>query len=510
MNAKESCKCNVCSDNLVFSIAEGLLICPRCNAAYDIEGYDSERRNKGDSPQNAEPRPQDWTCPDCGGTVSAAVREFTQACPFCGTAITGPRPRGDELKPDIVIPFAKGREAFFQKFREYCVKNPFIPDDFSKSILPADIRPAYLPFFIYDAEAEGELKLREIGDKYHISHKISGDFSLKLKGLPEALAAMPLRDPSGQDRVWNLCLEPWDLAQARSFSSSWLCGLRDKIGDTPGAEILKAKKTPDYKDIKQRILKLCVRLLTRRSYRNLDSKGLVMTPRSIRYALFPVWLIPVRYHDKTYLSAMNASTGKTALYVPESLFKRLTAALSFAVFNAGFAMIGVSAELFCWKEPRVVPLAILGFVLFVPMLALICLICQASYFFSSKHLFRGNISLFLTSFAALIAGLMMSYGSVVILDAGSELTFPGFVAFLVFSLSFGLIRGGEKFIKNVGDDGLFKMAKRYGVTWEPDRPRMDKNYIDLRNSSAEGVILYEDCAERLPDPLEGFTPETYS
>ena len=507
MNAVESCKCPACSDNLVFSIAEGLLICPHCNASYDVEGYDSARRNKGGSPQNAEP--QGWICPDCGGSVSAAVREFTQACPFCGTAITGPQPGGEDLIPDLVIPFARGREAFFQKFREYCVNHPFIPDNFSRSILPADIRPAYLPFFIYDAEAKGELSLREPGSKQYAGRNLAGYFSLNLKGFPEALAAMPLRDSTGQDRAWNLCLEPWDLAQARAFNTSWCCGVRDKIGDTSGTEILKAKKAPEYKGIKQRILNLCVRLLTRRRYCNLDSQALVITPRSIRSALFPVWLIPVRYHDKTYLSVMNASTGKTALYVPRSTFKSRSAALGFGVFNAGLAMLAHGGILFFWQEPRNGLLAALAFLLYLPMLALIYIVCLKSYFFCSRHLFKGNISLFLTSLAALLAGLVMSYSVTFIFESEEALLFSAVVAFMVFSLSFGLILGGERFIKFIDDNRLFQIAKPFGVTRDPDRPDMDKNYIDLRKSSAEGEIRYQDFAERLPDPLEEITPETY-
>lgn len=519
MNAAESCKCPACSDNLVFSIAEGLLVCPHCNASYDIEGYDSARRNNGGSPQNAAPETKDWVCPDCGGTVSAAVRACTESCPFCGAVITAPRPQGDALNPDLVIPFAKGREAFFQKFREYCVKHPFIPDDFSKSILPADIRGAYLPFFVYDAEVRGELSLHEYSQNqrnHHVGRHLVGDYSLNLKGFPEALASMPLRDPTGKDRPWNLCLEPWDLAEARAFSSSWCAGLRDKLGDTSGTEILKANKAPDYKGVKQRIVNLCVRLLTRWRCHDVDSNALAITPRSIRSALFPVWLIPVRYHDKTYLSVMNASTGKTALYVPQSSFKSYSAALGFGIFNAGLTMLSQGVLMFCWQEPRHALLAALGFLLYVPMLALVYLTCLKTYFFCSSHLFKGNISLFLTSMTALAAGLLMAYSLTVMFGAGKAsmipgfVAFAGFVAFVVFALSFGLILGGEKFIKALDDEGLFQTAKSFGVTRDPDRRDMDKNYIDLHTSSVDGQACYQDFSEPLPDPLEDFTPETYS
>ncbi len=145
MNIYYSCKCPACSDSLVFDIEKGLLCCPGCGASCDIEKYERALRMKKRPPRDTAPAEEDMACPDCGAVLSPGVRAFAMTCPCCGgfvqnqTSGKDGRAEGsmadsvtdsiNGVKPDLVIPFAHGREVFLKAFREYCEKHPSLPDE---------------------------------------------------------------------------------------------------------------------------------------------------------------------------------------------------------------------------------------------------------------------------------------------------------------------------------------------------------------------------------------------
>ncbi|WP_406043563.1 hypothetical protein [Succinimonas sp.] len=359
MNTEESCKCPACSDLLVFDIEKGLLCCPSCGAICDVEKYERALRMKKRPPRDAAQDGEDMACPNCGAVLSSGLRRAcAMICPCCGgffpdktTDKDSSRDAGADdsisdsavnsmdcingIKPDLVIPFAQGREVFMQALRNHSETHPALPQDFLRSISPESIRPAYLPVLVYELLIAGDLSKEKRNNKNKIIGCHAGHFSLNLKGFSEPLNDLPLRDPGGKNKPGSLCLETWDITRARPGRAAWFCGIRDKLGHTAPAEILEARRSPNYEDIKKRIRDLCLWLLMRQKYVRGVSGSLAITPRSLRYVLCPVWLLPVSYHGRTYLSVMNASTGKATISAPRSLLKNVAVSFGFSAFNAG-------------------------------------------------------------------------------------------------------------------------------------------------------------------------------
>lgn len=510
MNIGESCKCPACSDSLVFDFREWRLCCPGCGGAYDIEKYERALRMKRRPPRDAEPDSQDTACPHCGAVLSPGIQAFAMTCPCCGGFYqdeTGSKAdcMADSIAgaaPDLVIPFAHGREVFLKAFREYCDTHPSLPDDLRRSLPPESIRPAYLPVIVYEALAAGDLSA-EVRSKRTILGCRAGHFSLNLKGFPEPLSDLPLKDPCGRDEPGSLCLEPWEISRARPCRAAWFCGLRDKFGHTAPAEILKPQKSPNYEGIKKRIQDLCLRLIAGDKHVSIASRNLTVTPRNVRYVLFPVWLLSISYHGKTYLSVMNASTGKTTVSAPRSLLKNALVAIGFSSFSSGlFALVQI---------PHIVPLAskqhasltmILFIALYLPALALIYTICVKSYQFCRRHLLKSLPAALMTSAAFCSAGLLMiSAFSVLTAPVDRPMTTDWFVwVLLPFLVSLILFSENDDFVSYELD------GKASDSILYPDRTDFDKRYIDLPQSSVTAEFRRRGKTERLPDPLASLNP----
>ena len=511
MNIQESCKCPACSDSLVFDIEDWVLRCPSCGAACAIEKYESDLRKKKQPSRDAEPAKEDMTCPCCGVALSPGIQALTMICPCCGCLFRdAPDKKNnsaadsiDNGAPDLVIPFAHGREVLLKACQDYCDKHPSAPDDLIGDISPESIFPAYLPVLVYDLLAAGDLSAEIRNDKKKIIGCRIGHFSLNLKGFPEPLSDLPLKDPCGRHESGSLCLETWDISRARPGRAVWFCGLRDRFGRAAPAEILEDQKAPDYEGIKKRIRDLCLWLLTQEKDVRGVSGSLAITPRSIRRVLCPVWLFPVSYQGRTYLSVMNASTGKATISLPRDPLKNTAIALGFSSFGTGlFAVIHIPFIMPLLTDKPNYPLIILSIVLYVPALILICYICIKSYEFCRRYLFKSVKSALIASGGYFCAGLPMIYALIALSNQADKGMLPFWLTWLLvpFGTAFFLCSDRDAFV-SYELDGTAKGSVLY-----PDRTDFDKRYIDLRESSVRAEFQSRGKTEELPDPLASLNP----
>ncbi len=411
MNTQEPCKCPSCSGILVFDIREFALRCPGCGAAYDIEKYEQDHPMKQRSSRGT-PNPEDWRCGNCGAVVYPGALALTGTCPCCqGFVRGGSSRRGDGAAPDLVIPFLYGRENLLKAFRESCADDPAMEDGFLQKITPESVRPVYLPCLIYDLKAAADITTGT-GDTKG-KNKLSWHFDLDLDNRPELLHDIPFQDASGKEPRGMSLLDFWKLDRAQPFRRAWFCGIRDKYGTAAPPDVLDPRKTPDFNSIKDRILNMSIRRLAQNPKKppRILSQNIAIASGSIRYVLCPAWLLSVAYRGKTYLSVMNASNGNTAIPVPRSLLKRLVTASGLASFWTGIfalAHIPVTAPDPAARHDFLTsPPVIL--VLYLFLAGLLIALELKSYKFCRRHLFKGTVSVFLTSLAGILAGLLMIY-----------------------------------------------------------------------------------------------------
>ena len=425
MNIKESCKCPACSSSLVFDIVTYSLRCPGCDALYDLEKFGEDRltkhppRNAG---KDAAPDPEVRHCTNCGAGLYPGAQSLTAACPCCKRPVRGASRSADGIMPDLVIPFSYGREDFLKAFRESCGEDPTVKDGFRLDILPESVRPVYLPFLVYDLKGTAEISVI-FKDSDGVRFDRSKNFDLDLTAFPELLHDIPVKDFSKKNPIDDSWYDEWALIDDRPFSSVWFCGLRDKYGTVSPPEILDPGKTPDFRGVKDRILNMCVRSLVKEEKLcGIPNWSISLTPGSIRYVLYPAWLLPVTYRGKTYFSVMNASNrSNITLSVPRSWFKRVVIALAFGAYGTGlFTLASIPVTMPVPPAPApyswiIIPI----YVLYLPLLALMCILGVKSYGFCCRRLFKGMFSVLLTSLALILAGILMIYAFFAVYDGSN-------------------------------------------------------------------------------------------
>ena len=277
-----------------------------------------------------------YTCSSCGGSISVGALSVTGRCPFCGNPIVFmDKYHAQKFAPDYIIPFRIRQETFLARWEREYSKFRFLPDSFRKSLAITTLTPKYVPFWLYDIDAEGSVTCRlekihrEYGDKknfYHTIYDCSARGSMSFTRLPQ--------DGSiGMDDDISHALEPYDLQHAKAFNYAYLSG--------QNAEIFDMNSIFSFRQARLRAEETFVRFLANAddySYYKVTGKQLKIIPRSAQYALFPIWYMELEWKSDLYRIAMNGSTGKFVCDVPTSLEKLLVFLAGVGLFLWGLAL----------------------------------------------------------------------------------------------------------------------------------------------------------------------------
>ena len=243
----------------------------------------------------------------------------TETCPFCGNALILSGKIRRQAEPDFIIPFTLDRGDFMDKFRKSLADLGSVPDEIIREIRPENMQARYIPFWLYDVRAEGKC-----------SFKNPRREDRRWTFLAESSAELEFRDVT-QDATTELDdglsqnLEPYDLDSARPFSYSWLSGL--------DARIYNMDDRQSYQTVRDRVIASLNRKLIPYDSCDIISRDINILPRSVSYALFPVWILDLTAEDQTCIAAMNGATGKIAAALPQCRGKS--------------ALISISAALIC-------------------------------------------------------------------------------------------------------------------------------------------------------------------
>ena len=363
-------QCPACTGPLHFVGASGKLECDYCGSSFEvaeIEALYAEKEEKAAAVTEAERQKEerqhsaanewdtsglddDWgkeldgmklyTCPSCGAELICEETTAATSCPYCGNPTVVPGQFSGALKPDYVIPFKLDKEQALTILKNHYKGKFFMPSEFKKKNTVDKIQGVYVPFWLFDGEAEGTVEFRaervsitkrgkeEIirTDHYRVMH--SG--SLAFEKVPvDASTKMP-------DEYMD-SIEPYDYKELKPFSTAYLPGfLADKYDvnvdeSIPRAEIRCQKSFEEA--LEARITE----------YTNVSPvrKDIVLNKGKVHYALLPVWLLNVNWQDKTYLFAINGQSGKITGAVP--VIKQKAVGLFFAVATALSAIGGILA-----------------------------------------------------------------------------------------------------------------------------------------------------------------------
>ena len=250
-----------------------------------------------------------YSCPSCGAELICDQSTAATACPYCGNPAIVPGQFSGALRPDYILPFRLSKDDAVQALRAHYKGKPFLPRSFTSANHIEQIQGVYVPFWLFDGGAEGAASYRasntnvyETGD-YEITetrhYHVVRAGSLAFEKIPvDASSKMP------DDHMDSI--EPFDYAQLRPFSTTYLPGyLADKYDVT-------------IDDSRDRADTRCRETLAQALRDTVTGYGACVTEREdialrrgkVHYALLPVWMLSTKWHGQDFLFAMNGQTGK--------------------------------------------------------------------------------------------------------------------------------------------------------------------------------------------------------
>ena len=359
-------QCPACTGPLRFVGESGKLECEYCGTSYDpaeIEALYAEREERAAAAQRAaeEARSEhaaslgneeawdtsgfseDWgaegdgmraySCPSCGAELICDETTAATSCPYCGNPTVVPGQFSGQLRPNFILPFKLSKEDAVKALKSHYKGKVFLPKSFTEENHVQEIRGIYVPFWMFDGEAEGDAHYEatrthcyRLGD-YEITETEHYDVyragSVAFEKIPvDASSKLP------DDHMDSI--EPYDYRELKDFSTADLPGfLADKFDVT-------------VEECRQRADQRCVGTLAsalRGTVTGYDTCMLMnnsvnLKRGKVHYAMMPVWMLNTKWKGKDFLFAMNGQTGKLVGDLPVSwgkfwgLFAAIAAPLS--------------------------------------------------------------------------------------------------------------------------------------------------------------------------------------
>ena len=341
-------QCPSCTGPLHFSGASGRLECEYCGASYDvaeIEALYAEKEEKAAAAQQAaeETRQsapsgdggawdtstlsEDWGaegdgmraygCPSCGAELICDETTAATSCPYCGNPTVVPGQFSGQLRPDFIIPFKLSKEDAVRALKGHYKGKFFLPKSFTQENHVQEIKGVYVPFWMFDGEAEGDARYAatrshtyrsgdyEITETEHYDIYRAGSISFE-KIPADASSKMP------DDHMDSI--EPYDYQELKPFSTAYLPGfLADKFDVT----VEQCRQRADQRC--EGTLSATLRdTVTGYHTCTLIHDSVNLKRGKVHYALMPVWMLNTKWKGKDFLFAMNGQTGKLVGDLPVS------------------------------------------------------------------------------------------------------------------------------------------------------------------------------------------------
>ncbi len=349
-------KCPSCTGPLHFVGATGKLECDYCGSSYEVAAIEALYADKdaqaaaaqqpADSAWDTSGMSADWgadgegmkaySCPSCGAELICDASTAATSCPYCGNPTVVPGQFSGALKPEFVIPFKLSKDDAVRALKNHYKGKPFLPRSFTSGNHIQEIKGVYVPFWLFDGEAEGSAHFEttishthrqgdeEITQTQHFDVFRAG--SIAFEKIPvDASSKMP------DDHMDSI--EPYDYTELKPFSTAYLPGfLADRFD-------ISAEQSSQRADQRcENTLNAALEASISGYNTCVRTGGFTHLRRGrVHYALLPVWMLNTKWNGKDYLFAMNGQTGRLVGDLPMSWGKFWA---TFAAIAAPLSIIG--------------------------------------------------------------------------------------------------------------------------------------------------------------------------
>lgn len=339
-------KCPACGGSLAFDSELQKLKCTYCETPYDVEEFEG---TSGGNPHDWQPGETDglrvYSCSNCGGQIVGDETLASSKCPYCDSPVIMVGQFEGDLRPDYVIPFKLDKKKAVEEFKKHLLDKKLLPAAFRDENRIEEIKGVYVPFWLVNAKVLGDLNLSGYDDtKWRAGDYVYTEtkkYEISRRGYIE-FENVPVDGSSRIDDDMMESIEPFDFGEAVPFNTGYLVGYMADRYDVPLDETIGT--------IEERISVSALEKFksTVRKYDVLRSirEDIQIEDSSYSYALYPVWLLNVKWNGDIYLFAMNGQTGKFIGNLPED--KGLARKMFwkwYSIFGIGLGMLSAILSL---------------------------------------------------------------------------------------------------------------------------------------------------------------------
>lgn len=317
-------KCPCCSGPLQFDTDAQKMKCPYCDNEFDAETL----KSNDDILKEEKPDMMDWSsqpgnewmqgelegqkvylCNSCGGQIVCDDTTGATDCPYCGSPVVMVGQFAGDKRPDIIIPFKLDKEAAKNGFKQHLCKKRLLPKAFRTDSYIDDIKGVYVPFWLYDAHADAQAyfhgtKVKSWSDDKYNYTKTS-HYRLYRNGSMD-YERVPVDGSSKMADDLMESLEPFTADGEVAFQTAYLSGyIADKYDVDSNESNARANER-----IKKSTLDRLTSTTTDFTSVTTESSSVQLDNGTVKYALYPVWLLTAKWNGDIYNFAMNGQTGK--------------------------------------------------------------------------------------------------------------------------------------------------------------------------------------------------------
>jgi predicted RNA-binding Zn-ribbon protein involved in translation (DUF1610 family) len=324
-------KCPNCGGAVKFDSSSQSMKCPYCDAEFTIAALEEYQKQlqvpeKDNVKWDGKGTPQVWeqeelgdlstgSCPSCGAELLGDKNTVAMVCPNCGNTQIVLRRLTGLLKPEYIIPFKLDKKIAVEALKNFYKGKKLLPDSFKDENRINSIQGVYLPFWLFDANAQGHVRYKATKVKHwsdssydytKIDHySIVRDGSLQFEKIP--VDGSERMDDSYMDAI-----EPFDYTQLKDFQTAFLSGYLSEKYDVDAEKskeraVKRIKKTVETEFAKSVIGYASVQT---------ESSTIGVENGKVSYSLFPVWILNTKYNKENYLFLMNGQSGRLVGRLP--------------------------------------------------------------------------------------------------------------------------------------------------------------------------------------------------
>lgn len=351
-------QCPSCTGPLQFVGKSGRLECEYCGSSYTPEEIELQYAEKDAAAEEAfaeaEARPEthwdqtelseDWgeadmrayNCPSCGAELICEATTAATFCPYCSNPSIVPGQFAGTVRPEWIIPFRLDEKAAKEALKKHYKGKVFLPKSFAAENRIEQIRGVYVPFWLFDGEADADVQFKATRSHTHRRGDdiiTTTEHYLVRRAGSVAFEKIPVDASTKMPDAHMDAIEPFDYSQLTAFSTAYLPGFLANKYDVAVEEAAPR--------VELRAENTAMGVMTRSASATYQTctpigKNIYMNRAKVHYALLPVWMLNTKWNGKDYLFAMNGQTGKLIGDLPVSwgrfwgLFAAIAAGLSAA------------------------------------------------------------------------------------------------------------------------------------------------------------------------------------